>query len=131
MKNYGAATFYLDLAETPDGEWLDGGKNYKLVVPPNVPVRDFWAITTYDLETASYIREVDRGSIDSNMKELQHNADGSVDIYFGPSAPEGKESNWLPTDPNRRFFLLFRAYGPEPGIFDVNSFQLNDIELVG
>jgi hypothetical protein len=131
VKNYGAATFYLDLAETPDGEWLDGGKNYKLVVPPNVPVRDFWAITTYDLETASYIREVDRGSIDSNMKELQHNADGSVDIYFGPSAPEGKESNWLPTDPNRRFFLLFRAYGPEPGIFDVNSFQLNDIELVG
>ena len=46
VKNYGTATFYLDLAETPDGQWLDGGKNYKLVVPPNVPVRDFWAVTT-------------------------------------------------------------------------------------
>jgi hypothetical protein len=129
VKNYGAATFYLDLAETPDGEWLDGSKNYKLVMPPNVPVRDFWAITAYDLQTASYIREVEKGSIDSDMKDLVKNDDGSVDIYFGPKAPKGKEDNWLPTDSKRRFFLLFRAYGPEPGIFD-DSFELNDIELV-
>jgi hypothetical protein len=129
VKSYGTATFYLDLAETPDGEWLDGGKNYKLNVPPNVPVRDFWAVTAYDLETASYIREVERGSIDSNQKELQKNPDGSVDIYFGPKAPKGKESNWLPTDPKRRFFLLFRFYGPEPALFD-GSYVLNDIELI-
>jgi hypothetical protein len=128
VKNYGAATFYLDLAETPDGEWLDGGKNYKLVVPPNVLVRDFWAITTYDLVTASYIRDVKRASIDSDMAELEKNVDGSVDIYFGPKPPAGRESNWLPTDPERRFFLLFRAYGPEAGILD-SSFELNDIEL--
>ena len=128
VKNYGAATYYLDLAETPDGEWLDGGKSYKLVMPPDIPVRDFWAITAYDLETASYVRNVDRSSIDSNMEDVQVNEDGSVDIYLGPDAPEGKESNWLPTDPNRRFFLLFRAYGPEPGIFDAENFQLNDIE---
>ncbi|MGB5890300.1 MAG: DUF1214 domain-containing protein, partial [Thermoanaerobaculia bacterium] len=111
VKNYGTATFYLDNAETADGEWLDGSKNYKLVMPSNVPVRDFWAITTYDLETASYIRNVDKSSIDSNMKEVKKNADGSVDIYFGPKAPEGKEGNWLPTDPKRRFFLLARFYG--------------------
>ena len=129
VKNYGSATFYLDCAETPDLEWLDGGKNYKLVVPPNVPVRDFWAVTAYDLETASYIREVEKGSIDSNQKQLQKNGDGSVDIYLGPKPPKGKESNWLPTDPERRFFLLFRFYGPEPALFD-NSFELNDIELV-
>ena len=129
VKNYGSATFYLDLAETPDGEWLDGGKNYKLNVPAGVPVRDFWAITTYDLETASYLRDLEPSSIDSNMKSVKKNADGSVDIYFGPKAPKGKESNWLPTDPKRRFFLLFRAYGPEPAILD-GSFVLNDIELV-
>ena len=127
VKNYGSATFYLDLAETPDGEWLDGGSNYKLTVPPNVPVRDFWAVTTYDLETASYIRDVERGSIDSNTPGLTRNADGSVDIYFGPTAPDGLEANWLPTDPDRRFFLLFRFYGPEPAVTD-GSFELNDIE---
>jgi hypothetical protein len=98
-------------------------------VPPNVPVRDFWAITAYDLQTASYIREVEKGSVDSDMKDLVKNDDGSVDIYFGPEAPKGKEDNRLPTDPKRRFFLLFRAYGPEPGIFD-GSFELNDIELL-
>jgi hypothetical protein len=129
VKNYGSATFYLDLAETADGEWLDGGKNYKLVMPPNVPVRDFWAITTYDLQTASYLRDIEPSSIDSNMKSVQKNADGSVDIYFGPKAPKGKESNWLPTDPKRRFFLLARFYGPEPGLFD-GSFELNNIELI-
>ena len=129
VKNYGSATFYLDLAETPDGQWLDGGKNYKLVMPPEVPVRNFWAITTYDLETASYIREIEKSSVDNTQKQLQKNDDGSVDIYFGPTAPMGKESNWLPTDPERRFFLLARFYGPEPGLFD-GSFELNDIELV-
>src|SRR5210317_2417564 len=36
VKNYGTATFYVGLAETPDGEWLDGDKTYKLVVPPDV-----------------------------------------------------------------------------------------------
>jgi hypothetical protein len=129
VKNYGSATFYLDLAETPDGQWLEGNKNYKLVVPPNVPVRNFWAITTYDLETASYLRDIEPSSIDSNMKDVKKNSDGSVDIYFGPKAPTGKESNCLPTDPKRRFFLLARFYGPEPALFD-GSFELNDIELV-
>jgi hypothetical protein len=62
------------------------------------------------------------------MKEVKKNADGSVDIYFGPKPPKGKESNWLPTDPKRRFFLLARFYGPEPAILD-GSFLLNNIEL--
>jgi len=129
IKNYGTSTFYLDCAETADGEWLDGDKNYKLTMPPDVPVSDFWAITTYDLETASYIRNMEKSSIDSNMEEVKKNADGSVDIYFGPKPPNGNESNWLPTDPKRRFFLLSRFYGPEPGLFD-GSFELNNIELV-
>jgi len=130
IKNYGTATFYLDLAETPDGEWFDGGKNYRLVMPANVPVKNFWSVTTYDLETASYLRDTAPNSIDSTMKDVVKNADGSVDIYFGPKAPKGKESNWLPTDPKRRFFLLARFYGPEPKLLD-GSFKLNDMELIG
>ena len=98
-------------------------------MPPKVPVSNFWAITTYDLESASYIRNMEKSSIDNTQKQLQWNDDGSVDIYFGPKAPKGKESNWLPTDPKRRFFLLARFYGPEPALFD-GSFELNDIELV-
>ncbi|MDO6520208.1 DUF1214 domain-containing protein [Shimia thalassica] len=127
VKNYGTATYYLDLAETPDGEWLDGNRNYKLTVPANVPVRDFWSITTYDLVTASYLRDIEPSTIDSTMQNVVKNADGGVDIFFGPTPPDGKESNWLPTDPERRFFLLARFYGPEPSLLD-SSFELNDIE---
>lgn len=127
VKNYGTATYYLDLAETPDGEWLDGNRNYKITVPANVPVRDFWSITTYDLETASYLRDIEPSTIDSNMASVVKNDDGSVDIFFGPKAPEGKESNWLPTNPERRFFLLARFYGPETSLLD-SSFELNDME---
>ncbi len=129
VKNYGSATFYLDIAETADGEWLDGNKNYKLVVPPKVPVKDFWAVTVYDLETASYSRDVSKSSIDSSLAGLKKNQDGGVDMYFGPKAPKGKEANWIPTVKDRRFFLLFRFYGPQKGVFD-GSFELNDIELV-
>jgi hypothetical protein len=128
VKNYGAATFYLDNAETPDGQWLDGSKNYKLKVPPKVPAKDFWAVTVYDLETASFIWDKSKSTVDSNQSDLRKNEDGSVDVYFGPNAPKGKESNWIPTVEGRRFFLLFRFYGPEPAAKD-GSWELNDIEL--
>jgi hypothetical protein len=57
------------------------------------------------------------------------NADGSVDVYFGPRAPEGKEKNWLPTNPDKGFFLVFRFYGPLEGYID-KTWVLNDLELV-
>ncbi len=99
------------------------------MVPPDVPVRDFWAVTVYDLETASYVREMSKSSVDSNQTDLKKNGDGSVDVYFGPKPPAGKESNWIPTEPGRRFFLLFRFYGPESAVFD-GSWKLSDIELL-
>ena len=129
VKNYGSATFYVDLAETPDGQWLDGSKNYRLVVPPNVPVNNFWAVNVYDLESASYIRDMPKSSIDSSLSGLKKNEDGSVDIYFGPEAPKANESNWIPTAEGRRFFLLFRFYGPQRAVYD-GSFELNDVELI-
>ncbi len=128
VKNYGSATFYLSNAESSDGRWLEGGENYKIVVPANVPVDDFWAITVYDLESASYIRDKSKNSVDSNMK-LEKNKDGSTTIYFGTKAPRGQKANWIPTVKDRRFFLLFRFYGPQKGVFD-GSWELNDIEKI-
>ena len=97
------------------------------MVPADVPVRDFWSITTYDLETASYLRDIEPSTIDSTMADVVKNDDGTVEVCFGPTAPAGKESNWLPTDPKLRYFLLARFYGPEPNLLD-SSFELNDIE---
>jgi hypothetical protein len=48
-------------------------------------------------------------------------------MYFGPKAPAGKESNWVPTVEGRKFFLAFRFYGPKAAMFD-KSWRLNDVE---
>jgi hypothetical protein len=50
-----------------------------------------------------------------------------VNIYFGPKAPVGKESNWVPTRPSSEFEVLFRFYGPEPALFE-KTWKLPDIE---
>jgi hypothetical protein len=81
-------------------------------VPPNVPVEQYWSVTLYDRGTHALIKNVDRASRASNATEVQKNADGSVDIYFGLKAPQGKESNWVPTDPKREFEAMFRLYAP-------------------
>jgi len=86
------------------------------VVPPNVPATDFWAITVYDLESASYLRNMPNSSVDSNM-DKKKNEDDSTTVYFGPKASKGLESNWIPTN-GKRFFLLFRFYGPTKGLRD-------------
>lgn len=129
VKTYGTASYYLDLAEDKNGNWLEGGNNYKLIVPPNVPARNFWSVVAYDLESAAWIRNMPKVGIASSTKGLVFNKDGSVDVYFGPKAPEGKETNWIPTAKGRRFFLLFRFYGPKPAVID-GSFRLNEMELV-
>jgi len=129
VKSYGTATYYLDLAEDSDGNWLEGGNNYKLNVLPNVPARDFWSVVVYDLESAAWIRDMPKVGVASSSEGVVVNEDGSVDIYFGAKAPDGLAANWIPTEKGRRFFLLFRFYGPEPGAFD-GSYELNNIEKI-
>jgi hypothetical protein len=60
---------------------------------------------------------------------LQKNADGSVDVYFGPKAPPEKQTNWIPTNPGGKFEVLFRVYGPQKPLFD-KTWKLPDIEKV-
>src|SRR5262249_37943088 len=112
-----------------DGQAFDGGKNYRLTVPPNAPVEQYWSVTAYDRETHALIRGVSRASRASNAIEVRKNADGAVDIYFGPKAPTGRETNWVPTDPKRRFELMFRAYAPTSALFE-KTWVLPDVEKV-
>lgn len=62
------------------------------------------------------------------MSVLAVNADGSVDLYVGPEAPTGMESNWIPTQ-GKRPFPVMRMYGPDEAFWD-KSFKLPDPELV-
>ena len=88
----------------------------------------YWSATAYDRKTNALIRETSRSSRASNSARMQQNADGSVDLFFGPRAPAEKESNWVPTN-GRDFEVLFRLYGPEKAFFD-KTWKLPDIEAV-
>jgi hypothetical protein len=122
-------SFYLMNIRDKDGEAFDGGKSYRLTVPANVPVRQYWSATVYDRATHTLIRDQKTVSRSSLSPGLQKNADGSVDVYFGPKAPVGKEPNWVPTSPSGKFEVLFRFYGPEKPLFD-KTWMLPDIERI-
>jgi hypothetical protein len=129
IKRLGTAQTYLISSKDKDGAALDGDKTYRLHVPPNVPVELYWSVTAYDRQTHALIKNMPRASRASNAAEVQKNADGSTDIYFGPKAPNGKDSNWVPTDPQRGFELLFRLYGPQKELFK-KKWVLPDVEKV-
>jgi hypothetical protein len=128
IKRLGAGQFYSISIHDKDGNSFAGGQTYRLTVPPNVPVEQYWSVTAYDRETHALIKGVPRASRSSQIQELQKNADGSIDIYFGPKAPPGKDSNWVPTDPARGFELMARFYGPKKEFFD-KVWKLPDVQI--
>ena len=71
-----------------------------------MPVELYWSVTAYDRQMHAPIKILNRASRASNASEIQKNPDGSVDIYFGAGVPAGKETDWVPTDPQRSFELL-------------------------
>ncbi|CAN7674543.1 DUF1214 domain-containing protein [Mesorhizobium sp. LjRoot246] len=127
VKHLGAGQFYLMSIRDAKGRPFDGSKNYHLVVPPNAPVTQYWSAVVYDRATHALIREAPSQGKSSQTEGLQTNSDGSVDLYFGPKAPPGKESNWAPTNPGGRFEVLFRLYGPQKPLFE-KTWVLPDIE---
>lgn len=128
-KHLGTGQYYLMTPRDKDRKPFDGSKLYKLHLPANVPVKLYWSITLYDRQSHALIQGVKYHSRASTTPGLQKNEDGSVDLYFGGKAPQGKESNWVPTDPNREFEVLARFYGPEKGFFD-KTWKMSDIEEV-
>jgi hypothetical protein len=126
-KHLGAGQFYLMTIKDKDGQPFDGNSIYRLHVPPNAPVKLYWSATVYDRATHALIRNMPVSSRASTTPKLEKNADGSVDIYFGPQAPAGKESNWVATSAKGQFEVLFRLYGPEKALFD-KTWKLPDIE---
>jgi hypothetical protein len=129
IKRLGVGQMYLISIRDRAGKSFEGGKTYRLTVPPNPPVEQYWSVTAYDRQTHALIRGVSRASRSSQIPEMQKNKDGSVDVYFGPKAPKGMESNWVPTKRKRNFELMFRAYAPTKALFE-KKWVLPDVERV-
>ncbi len=126
----GAGSDYALGVLDADKKPLDGGKTYKLHLPPDVPVKDFWAVTLYDTQTRSQLQTSQRfPTVGSLTEGMQKNEDGSYDLFFGPKAPEGKEGNWLATVPGKSWFCILRMYGPMEPWID-KTWRPGEIELV-
>ncbi len=123
----GKGQAYLSSYTDSGGAWLDGGASYTLHVPADPPARLFWSVTVYDAGTRCLIdNDQQRGDRGSRDRDLTRGADGSVDLYFGPTAPAGRESNWVQTIPGRHWFCYVRFYGPLEPYFD-RTWKLGDI----
>jgi hypothetical protein len=127
-KTVGAGQVYLEAQKDGDDDWLDGGKNYRLRIPANVPMKQFWSVTVYDNDTRCFVRTGQLPDKSSRM-DLAYNDDGSVDLYFGPEAPADERlvANWIKTVPGQGWFTYFRLYAPTERYFD-RSWQLPDFE---
>ena len=109
------------------GENLSGASRYRLNLPPDIPAANFWSVTLYEAENGSGLANGQPfPSLGSRDAPVQ-NADGSTDLFLGPTAPVGKERNWLATVPGRGYFAILRLYGPTAAAID-KSWKPGDIE---
>jgi hypothetical protein len=121
--------YWLGLKDK-DGKYVDGAKTYKLNMPTPLPAKLFWSVTIYDAETRSQIATDQDMAALRSMFELKDKIGGqSVDLYFGPKAPEGKEGQWIKTIPGKGWFAYIRIYGPDTGAFN-GSWKPGDFEEI-
>lgn len=130
LKMVGKGSQYAGNAIDKDGNYLDGSKTYKLTIPANVPAKDFWSVVAYDPQTRSELQTSQPFPSKNNKRDkLLVNENGSVDLYFGPKAPKGKEANWTQTVSGKAWFVLLRLYGPQEPWFD-KTWKPGEFELV-
>ena len=52
----GKGSKYINTFTDKTGAFLMGENTYKLVMPANVPAKDFWSLTIYDTDTRSMLK---------------------------------------------------------------------------
>jgi hypothetical protein len=132
MKLIGAGSQYAWGYLDSEGNYLDGGKTYRMNLPKDPPIEAFMSVVVYDPQTRS---ELQTGQAfpsknnERNKDTLVYNDDGSLDLYFGPKAPAGKEGNWIQTVPGKGWFSLLRLYSPTKAWYE-GKWLPGEIEVV-
>jgi hypothetical protein len=129
-KMIGQLSQYIFTEHDAEGHYLDGGKSYQMKLPPNIPAKKFWSLIVYDPQTRSMLQTDQQFPSISSLKQgIVVNPDSSVDIWFGPEPPAGKESNWIQTVPGKGWWVVLRIYGPLEPWFD-KTWKPGEIELI-
>ena len=129
-KRVGIGSQYAVATTDSAGKPFDGSNTYKVHLPPNIPAKDFWSMVVYDNETRSMLQTDQQfPSIGSNARNIVVNADTSVDVWFGPTAPEGHEDNWVQTVPGKGWNVVLRLYAPLEPWFD-KTWRPSEIAMV-
>jgi len=123
----GLGSIYLASYADKDGDWLEGGKSYTLHIPAKPPAEQFWSVAVYSWDTRTLIDNEQKRAAQSSRQDLIKNADGSIDLYYGPTAPKGKEKNWVQTIPGQGWWVYLRFYAPTKAYFD-KSWSMGDLE---
>jgi hypothetical protein len=130
VKMVGVGSQYAYTEHDAAGQYLDGGKTYRLHLPPDIPVKEFWSVTVYDPQTRSMLQTDQQiPETSSQKKGIRINPDTSVDVYFGPQPLPGKEANWIQTIPGKGWMVIVRLYGPLEPWFD-QTWRPGEIELL-
>jgi hypothetical protein len=134
MRLIGIGSQYVFAFYDADGNRLDGGKNYRVTLPPDIPAARFWSITLYDTETRSMLQTPQRypraGSQCYPTPAATANADGTTTVTFSPERPaDSPEGNWIQTTEGKGFFPILRLYSPLQSFFD-KSWRPSEIEAV-
>jgi hypothetical protein len=130
VKIVGLGSQYAIAFRDAAGEYLDGGKTYRLHLPAGIPAKDFWSVQVHDSQTRSLLQtDQQYPSCSSLKKDLIVNPDSSVDIFFGPKPPFGTEVNWIQTIRGKGWYIGLRLYGPLEPWFD-KTWKPGEIELV-
>ena len=130
MRLTGIGSQYLVAMRDASGEFLEGDRNYRLTLPPEIPESRFWSVMVYDRQTRSMLQtDQKRPDLGSQSGTVKTNPDGSTDIYFGAAAPDGKANNWLQTVAGKGFFVILRLYSPLQPFFD-KTWRPSEIETI-
>lgn len=125
----GTGSAYAGTFRDAKGNYMDGGRTYKLTLPGPIPAKNFWAFTVYDNQTRSLLPTDQKAAgVDSNLPQIKKNPDGGVTVWFGPKPPAGQEGNWVQTIPGKGYSVLLRLYGPLEPWFN-KTWRPGDLEL--
>ncbi|MCK9422816.1 MAG: DUF1214 domain-containing protein [Bacteroidales bacterium] len=130
VKMVGIGSQYAMANRDATGKYFDSAKSYRLHLPPNIPAKDFWSVIVYDPQTRSLLQTDQQFPSAGNQKKgIVYNPDNSVDVFFGPVAPPGKEANWIQTISGKGWWTMLRLYGPLEPWFD-KTWRPGEIEMI-